>query len=505
MKSNKKIYIISSIILILLMILIIFLIKEKTEKVTTFTTAKIIDSYEEEITNYETNKMPFTIQKTNETQEIKINGKPYQEGTRIYRPGEYKIEIKEKNKKEKSTVKINKIEKSQEHKYNIYIATETIQALLSTLNIARDDQIKGFYWTARTSTVNLEKVKNNFSNLKISENNKILGKDEFAASVLPELREYVKEVLKNDENAYFTLNTEEDRFYVELELFGKIGLDDSRYEVNLYTDGTLGYVRQYEMTQKNKYERFKEEKSAYETIVNNIKSNTGNYNNHPGSYLVDSKSTVFNVNHNFDYMLISTLKSNITLWLQYPEMIEFQDENVKNEMAKSNIKKIVMHDEFEKLDDNGRKRFFENIDLNKNELDEKYFYNNDKKYLVITGTVPIYEKIGESKFKEIISKIKEDYGNEYTILYKPHPRAIPTQEQEEFFNSIDIKVLPGRLPMEAISFVYPNLKLGGFGSSLYLSVDKGKTLFFIANNKQELVSPLDELYDSLFSDAKFYN
>lgn len=54
-------------------------------------------------------------------------------------------------------------------------------------------------------------------------------------------------------------------------------------------------------------------------------------------------------------------------------------------------------------------------------------------------------------------------------------------------------------------FVYPNLKLGGFGSSLYLSVDKGKTLFFIAKSSRDLVESLDSLYDSLFSDAKFYN
>ena len=139
---------------------------------------------------------------------------------------------------------------------------------------------------------------------------------------------------------------------------------------------------------------------------------------------------------------------------------------------------------------------------------------------MLTGQNGILNKAKEAKEQEVqvpipagftITNVEgglviiDSYGNEYIILYKPHPRAIPTQEQEEFFNSLDIKVLPGRLPMEAISFVYPNLKLGGFGSSLYLSVDKGKTLFFIANNKQELVSPLDELYDSLFSDAKFYN
>lgn len=57
--------------------------------------------------------------------------------------------------------------------------------------------------------------------------------------------------------------------------------------------------------------------------------------------------------------------------------------------------------------------------------------------------------------------------------------------------------------MEAISFIYPELKLGGYASSLYMSVDKGKTLFFFAKDKNDLVEPLNKLYDSLFSDAEF--
>ena len=72
-----------------------------------------------------------------------------------------------------------------------------------------------------------------------------ITEEEFRKQVLPELKNYIQQVLQEDENAYFKLYTEEDRFYLELELFGKLGLDDNRYEMNMYTDGTLGYVRQY--------------------------------------------------------------------------------------------------------------------------------------------------------------------------------------------------------------------------------------------------------------------
>lgn len=104
-----------------------------------------------------------------------------------------------------------------------------------------------------------------------------------------------------------------------------------------------------------------------------------------------------------------------------------------------------------------------------------------------------------------MKQVKVDYGEEYTLLYKPHPSALPNDEQQSFLNSLDIKVLPGKMPMEAIMFVYPNIKLGGFASSLYLSAEKGQTLFFFAKESSELVSPLDVLYADLFSNAKFYN
>ena len=46
--------------------------------------------------------------------------------------------------------------------------------------------------------------------------------------------------------------------------------------------------------------------------------------------------------------------------------------------------------------------------------------------------------------------------------------------------------MPFTIPMEALCFIYPNLNLGGFPSSLYMS------------------APLNYLYDDLFSDAEFY-
>lgn len=503
MKNKKKIVIAIMIVVIIVAIIIGIMMSLKTKKVEQFSSIKIVNMYGEEITNYAENKMPFTIEEIKENEKILVNGKEYSKGERIYQTGKYEIKVSDREQVEKSTIKINEIEKNEENTYNIYVISETLQTLLAGLDLSNDVNQKGFLWTARTSTIDLDKLSQNIPNIQLSKYKEKLEIDEFKTTVIPELKEYIKQVLEQDENAYFKLYMEEDKFYLDLELFGKIGLDDSRYDITMYTNGTLGYVRQYEITQEGKYDRFLEEKKEYLEIVEQVKNGIKEYNDYPGSYLVDEKSPLFTVNYNFDYMLISTLRNNIKFLTQYPECLAFQDKSIAKEMEKANIQKIVIRDEFNKLDENAKNIFFANINLNKEELDQKYFTKEDGQYLVITGTVPFYGTRKQEEFQDTIKKVVEDYGEEYTILYKPHPRAIPTEEQEEFLNTLNIKVLPGQIPMEAITFVYPNLYLGGFGSSLYMSTDEGKTLFFFAKDKTELVSPLDELYEKIFVNASF--
>lgn len=510
---KKKI--ISVIIIVLLIAIISTVIyKIASRKNKDFTSIKILDTYGMQIENYNENTMPFVIQKENKKTNIYVNGKEYN-NERIYEIGEYEILYKKGKQEEKKIIKINKVKKTEENTYKIYVISETLQTLLANLNISDEINQKGFVWTARTSTVNIEKIKKNIPNLKISQHNGELKSDEFKNLVIPEIKEYIKTILTENSNAYFELYMEEDKFYLDLELFGKIGLNDSRYNVTMYTNGTLGYTREYEMTKKDKYEKFNKEKEEYVKIVSEIKNNTMETNDIPGSYLkakaylgeVEIENELFVSQLNFDYMYISTLvRNNIKLLLQYPEMVIFEDEKVSAEMKNANIEKIVIQDEFNKLEDKEKKIFFDNIDLNKEELDKNYFSDENKEYLIITGTTPFYGEYGSRlKFENVIKQVVKDYSDKYVILYKPHPRELPNKQQEKFLNDLGIKVLPGKLPMEAICFVYPNLKLGGFDSSLYMSTDEGKTLFFFAKDKTELWSPLDVLYDTVFSDAKFYN
>lgn len=503
------------IVVVLLLIIVLVLgvyIYTRPKKVDSLSDIKILDCYENEITNYKENKMAFTIQKQYENQRIKVNGKEYEEGQRFYEVGEYEVEVSTNFEKEISKVSIKDIQKNENHEYNIYIVSTTLPTFSTILDMSQKNNLKGFFWTQSTNSLDLENIKNSMENLTISEYIGNKNEYEFKRKIIPEIEEYIKNVIQEDEDAYFNLYVDEYRFYLDIELFGKIGIGDNRYTYTLCSDGTLSYVteyhttgfsvhREYNIRDENCYEDFLTEKAAYNDILTKIRSNQFEYNDFPGSYFVMDDGE----NYNYDYMLILTLRDNARYLLQYPQMIDFKDEKVEKEMENANLIQMDLKEEYSKLTQERKEIFFGNIKLNKETLDNDYFTDENAKYLVITGAKPYYGELDKEKFENLINRVYYDYSKEYTILYKPHPSALPDEEQQAFLDSKNIKTLPGTIPMEAIMFIYPNIKLGGFASSLYMSAEEGQTEFFFANNKDELVEPLNQLYDKLFNNAKLYS
>lgn len=469
---------------------------------------RFIDCYGKEIKEWKQNTLPFTIE-SKLIKDIKVNNEKYIK-ERIYKPGEYKVTIGEGLFKKEKVVKINEIQRNIKNEYHVFLTSATLQLLFVSMDIAKIDDLKGFLWTKQDQTLDLDYLKTIGTDFRISKNLGDINEMDIKDRLLLEVKEYIKEILQKDNNAYFNLYIDEYRYYLEQELFAKIGLDDSRYEVIIYSDGTLSYIeeyysgsqryaREYKIRKANSYDTYVREKEQYNNIVKGIKSNTFEYTDEMGSYFINANKTL-----EYDYLLISTLRDNVTYKLQFPELITFADAKVAEEMKNSNLEKIIATKQFEELTQQEKEKFFKIVKLNKEELDQKYFNNNRAKYLIITGTKPYYGKITQQTFERIINKVVKTYSD-YVILYKPHPSALPDVNQENFLNSMGIKVLPGKMPMEVMMFVYPNLKLGGFASSLYMSADKGKTEFFFEKGPEDLVPPLDQMYFKIFSNAKFYN
>ena len=109
-------------------------------------------------------------------------------------------------------------------------------------------------------------------------------------------------------------------------------------------------------------------------------------------------------------------------------------------------------------------------------------------------------------FRKLMLKVKANYGNRYNIFFKPHPNQMPTGEYLSYITDmLGFQVLPATLPMESLLWVYPELKIGGYSSSLYMSTATGQTLFFLNTEDQNGLSvPLPILYNQgHFSGVEF--
>lgn len=461
------------------------------------TTTKIVDYDGNEIHNYASNKLPFVIEDDNE---ILVNGEPYDKSRGIYSIGNYKIT---NNQGKNINVNINNIDKNKE--YDFYITSATLSTLYSALNLA-DDSSHSYVWFGRADTMDIVYLRKH--NITVSDyvgNNLALIED-----VVPEAVNLIKEILHEDPDAYFNLYVDDNRHYLEYMLFAEQGLDEHRYSVNYFSDGTLSYVQSYSYNEydpetdtiTSDLDKFIQVQEEQNSILDNARANK--YKDDDYEYILTNQTN--ELEYQIDYILVSTLRNNVTYYLQYPEFLKIGNE-IKPYLENANIEELTPTEMFANLSDNEKRTFFNYIGLDKSDLDKQYFNSdNNKKYLVITGTTPIDNNLGKENFEDLIDKVVEEYGDDYNILYKPHPSAVPDEEYLEYFSSKNIKVLPERLPMEAILFVYPEIKLGGFASSLYMSVPNNQsTLFFFGNNKDDLFSPLDILYDDLFQNSKFIN
>lgn len=497
MKKRNLIIILLIIIIMIAIFLFMNAIKIDEENQKEFTLCQIKTYDGEVIKNYSENKRGFIISNYEDEASIKVNGKEYQENLGYYRPGKYKVEISLNDVTEKRIITINEIKEKEKNEYNIFLTAETLPTLFASFDMIQHKNTPSYVWFQREGTLNVEELKNMFNNVTISEHVGQGDNKYFRENVVPEVKKYVADILKNDENAHFNVYVTAEFYWMELATLEVLGLNEKQVDTIMYSCGTIDYVVDYTFTEENTYEVFLEKKEKFEEALDKARSNLCAEDINL-DFLKDD-----NNKYDYDYVLMNTLRENVEYYLQFPELIKFNDSKVDKQMKKANMNKIVAKDRFNKLTEEQKEQFFKCIDLDKKKFDEEYFNEENGKYLIITGTRPYYGTYQKSELENMINQVIEKYGKEYTILFKPHPKAIPEGEQKEFLDSKGIKILPGVMPMEAIAFVYDNLKLGGFASSLYMSVDEGSTLFFFSDKKEDLVEPLNILYDDLFKEAEF--
>lgn len=342
--------------------------------------------------------------------------------------------------------------------YYIYITDSELATVYTLLDLVSNDN-KSYIWYTDTSLINVNYL-NADKNVKIS---KYIG--EFKREIIDEINEFIDD---NKKNGKFHLVLDEKYYLLEF------ALDlDNNYDVSILSRGVESYNNYYEYEFEDGYTIYKD----YEKEFNNLKDS-------------------FDINKKYDhnYILISAKRENTKYYLQYPEYLNVYEREVKKEIDKVNFETSDPKTLYNNLSIDSQNKLLKIINFDKKDYDNKYFTSNKPILVIIGGNGKFKEKEMEDMLKQIYDKYKDSY----TILFKPHEDYNLNDVQLEYLNSLNINVLPSKMPMEIISFIYSNLKIGGFPSTLLLNTKTEDIVFLFGKNNTELEYPFNNIINDTY-------
>lgn len=383
--------------------------------------------------------------------------------------------------------------------YNLYWMSATLPVMYCAFDMVQNDYKSMLIFT-RTDTINID----------------ALDKDRFIYLVnganddnLAEAKRQFGKIAYEDRYSYFRFFSVDLRNQQEFFTFPLYNVSSDRYEVKLLSDGTATYTTEFPYRNDGDFEKWKVNSDKYNAFIDCALKHEYTVNN--GAYTIENNGTVYKSGIICDQCeqmtAIAAQRDNVEWWMAYPETLVSDDAKVRAEMEKVNTVKMQPDKIYAGFSDEQKAEFLKIMNFDKADFDSKYF-DKEGEYLIITGTNPVYGSLGENDFIALMDEITADYSN-CNILFKPHPSAIPSESNYpnvyNYFMQKNITVLPGRLPMEVISWCYPDVKMGGFDSSLYMSVPQGNVKFFICESKDKLSAISEQLYDDgAFGAPKFY-
>ena len=377
--------------------------------------------------------------------------------------------------------------------YNVFAVNATMPPLFSLPTLVSDDT-PSLVWLERTGTFDFDNLPTNV--IASWEANQ--SDPELCNSTFAELLNKVNELGTEDAYSRFTLYRDDVRADLDLYMFLSQGISEDRYQVKMVPDGSWSYNSAIsEYTEEDTIDAFTANKDLYLAAVQDARDGK-----------LNASDAVYNGSTYYNSTIAMAQRDNFEYLLQYPEYITSKDEAVQAEIDKAHITETKPDVLYNSLTEDQQEQFRKILSLDKDTFDSTYFTaTNDKPYLIITGTNPVTGSLTDEEFENVVDQIVAKYGDEYNFAFKPHPAAMLDTNLtiQSYFADNNIVELPGRLPMEALTWVYNDYALGGFDSSLYMCVPTGNTKFFICEDADSLSTVTKNLYDAgMYGDCDFF-
>jgi uncharacterized repeat protein (TIGR02543 family) len=360
----------------------------------------------------------------------------------------------------------------EEHNVNLFVTLGTLPTLYAGL-VMFEEEVESYAWYYRSGTFDtnyLPDYVNLFPTIQgVGGANSTL---DFRV-----IQTKVEELYAQNPHTKFNLYIDDLRPQLYLDLLVAVGIKEDRYQVYLLSDGTGTY-------------------NGFNTITDaEWLAMPSNWDGYLNEYMNDvefkwgyNTAALASIWRDAAYL---SQQDNFEYWLQFPEyLINNNSTDLMDSKVLMNLVAKNPHEMYVGLSAEKRAMFEQAVLSNAPSDIEFYneqFLGRDKDILIITGTnLP-----GIPTNVTYIDQVIADFGDTHYMYFKPHPAYPPNTELLEYFAANNIIVLPHRTPMEAIMWMFPDVFVGGYNSSLFMSSFYGQTLFFFGN----IGSPLTYLRD----------
>lgn len=401
-------------------------------------------------------------------------------------------------------------EEPEEGHYNIVLTNATVPPMMATLSCLESDDTTYMWYGRRQTFTNPEKL-----GFEMLENNNAPSVG-ISSEAVDEIANTVLDLYMNDSSVTFDFYVTDYACEAALRIFVAQDIPTANYTVHLLEDGTGSYTYFTQLYgSETGSQDFEADVDAFEDVLAQVKNGTYQYS-------IDA--------YHYDLTYVYAMQNNVEYMLQYPELLESQDQEMNTYLESVNTVKANLTEMFNDLSAEGQQTFKDAV-FDSAYIDPIMKQDNGKKTLVVCGTSFSGEEFGsltdevkngtaEQKFEAFFNQIMEDYPD-YNIVIKPHPSwglddpSTTANEKGAGWTSNDcegayerrvayceennIKVLPGQVPMEVLIWAYgDDIKIGGYSSTLYMNAQPNMTLFFILakNDLNSLGQPLPSLIEN---------
>ncbi len=415
---------------------------------------------------------------------------------------------------------------------NIIMTSATIPPMLAMLNTI-DSNNQTYMWVGRQNTIySTDNLRDAYASVNMIEQWSTASN--IPKSVVNSMSQYVSNTwYGSNKDCKYEIYVTDYGILSALYLVESIKIPAAYYNIHMLEDGSAAYSRFYV---DDNYDDATEGKANFDANLAGLNSVIASMRN--GTYTAPQDFS------NYQYSYVASTLSNCDYYLQYPELLVSENEEIQDMMDNGTMKLVKKHQTelFNGLTDEGKSKV-KSIILDP-ALDAIMTPEEGKsKVLMITGTSFTGEgndlnkdtfTNGENcRFEQYVKYLVDTYGDEYTIVYKGHPSwgllenelessrwvdasrlngltveqgRAAAERRVQFFNDLGIRILPAQTPAEAFIWAYSDvLSLCGYDSSLYFNAPKENMLAFFLNSElaadQDPYSKLSTLNKMLFEEG----